>query len=210
MFVANERETLAEDRMGKGGERGLIDNLHPLQRVSADMIESSQAEPIRDSAAVGGRALRCPCFSPLAIYIHARTDLLRQERRKKKEESSAPQFIICFPFLSAADVLTGAGISHFNLAARICMSSSRVSLSINWFEIADLEDLKPIKSSGENVETALRKMQNVFAKFNLANTFCILRLLGPPQHLARAESPRCRNSQRFPVVLRRHRSLLRG
>lgn len=30
-----------------GGERGLIDNLHPLQRVSGDMIESSQAEPIR-------------------------------------------------------------------------------------------------------------------------------------------------------------------
>lgn len=34
--------------MGKRGrERGLIDNLHPLQRVSGDMIESSQAEPIR-------------------------------------------------------------------------------------------------------------------------------------------------------------------
>lgn len=31
----------------KGGERSLIDNLHPLQRVSGDMIESSQAEPIR-------------------------------------------------------------------------------------------------------------------------------------------------------------------
>lgn len=163
MLVANERETLAEDGMGKGGERGLIDNLHPLQRVSGDMIESSQAEPIRDSVAVGGRALRCPCSSPVAIYIHARTDLLRQKRRKKNEESSAPQFITCFPFLSAIDVLTGAGISHFKMAAHICMSFSRVSLSINWFEIADLEDLKPIKSPGENVETALRKMQNVFA-----------------------------------------------
>lgn len=42
--------------MRKGGERGLIDNLHPLQRASGDMIESSQAEPIRDSAAVRGRA----------------------------------------------------------------------------------------------------------------------------------------------------------
>lgn len=129
-----------------------------------------------------------PHRSPF-IFMPARTDLLRQKRRKKKEESSTPQFIICFPFLSAADVLTGAGISHFNLADRICMSFSRVSLSINWFEIADLEDLKPIKSSGENVETALGKMQNVFA---------IFKLLGPPQHLAMAGSPRCRNSQRFP------------
>lgn len=48
MITGNEVEDSGE-RWGsvRGGERGLIDNLHPLQRVSGDMIESSQAEPIR-------------------------------------------------------------------------------------------------------------------------------------------------------------------
>lgn len=76
----------AEDSSGRWrsmerGERGLIDNLHPLQRESGDMIESSQAEPIRESAAVRGRAeshalVLGPCSSPASIYIHARSDLL--------------------------------------------------------------------------------------------------------------------------------------
>ena len=41
-------ETAAREGRHDGRrEKGLIDNLHPLQRVSGDMIESSQAEPIR-------------------------------------------------------------------------------------------------------------------------------------------------------------------
>ncbi|KAK9529405.1 hypothetical protein VZT92_013499 [Zoarces viviparus] len=48
MITGNEVKTAAKDGAACGeGERGLIDNLHPLQRVSGDMIESSQAEPIR-------------------------------------------------------------------------------------------------------------------------------------------------------------------
>lgn len=86
----------------------MIDNLHPLQRVSGDMIESSQAEPISDGgqAESNSAAARHPCSSPVAIYIHARTNLLRQKRGKEKEDWSGPAFIICFPFMSAAEVLT--------------------------------------------------------------------------------------------------------
>lgn len=47
MIMGNEVKTAAKDGQARMGERGLIDNLHPLQRVSGDMIESSQAEPIR-------------------------------------------------------------------------------------------------------------------------------------------------------------------
>lgn len=98
--------------VGVGQERGgLIDNLHPLQRVSGDMIESSQAEPIRDggraesdSAVAGSRS------SPVAIYIHAWADLLRQKRGKEKEDWSGLGFIICFLFFffspSDKEVLT--------------------------------------------------------------------------------------------------------
>ena len=48
-----------------------------------------------------------------------------------------------------------AVISRFNPAARICISFSRVSLSINWFLIVDTERLKAINTSGENVQTAV-------------------------------------------------------
>lgn len=47
MIMGNEVKTAAKGGQARMGERGLIDNLHPLQRVSGDMIESSQAEPIR-------------------------------------------------------------------------------------------------------------------------------------------------------------------
>ncbi|KAK5912923.1 hypothetical protein CesoFtcFv8_002751 [Champsocephalus esox] len=48
MITVNEVKTAGEDGDSvRGGGSGLIDNLHPLQRVSGDMIESSQAEPIR-------------------------------------------------------------------------------------------------------------------------------------------------------------------
>lgn len=48
MITENKLKTAARDgEAWGGGERSLIDNLHPLQRVSGDMIESSQAEPIR-------------------------------------------------------------------------------------------------------------------------------------------------------------------
>lgn len=116
------------------------------------MIESSQAEPIRD----GGRAesnstpARHPCSSPVAIYIHARTDLLRQEEgEKEKEEWSGAQHSSSVShFCERLKFSPAAVISCFNPAARICISFSRVSLSINWFQIEDLERLKPIKSSG--------------------------------------------------------------
>lgn len=149
----------------KGGKRGLIDNLHPLQRVSGDMIESSQAEPIRD----GGRAesnsaeARHPCSSPVAIYIHAGTDLLRQKRRGGTEKEVGLHSSSVSHFCQLLKFSPAAVISCFNPAARICIGFSRVSLSINWFQIEDVEHLKPIKSSGENVETAVWKTQNMVA-----------------------------------------------
>lgn len=86
--------------MREGGERGLIDNLHPLQRVSGDMIESSQAEPIRDSAAVRGRAESVSValfLTGLHLYSCQGRLIEAEEEGKEKEDSSAPRFIICFP-----------------------------------------------------------------------------------------------------------------
>lgn len=141
--------------------------MHPLQRVSGDMIESSQAEPIRD----GGRAesnstpARHPCSSPVAIYIHARTDLLRQKRGKRKRRvERGPHSSSVSHFCERLKFSPAAVISCFNPAARICISFSRVSLSINWFQIEDLERLKPIKSSGgKMLKQQWGKHQNVFA-----------------------------------------------
>lgn len=47
MIAGNEMNTSAKDGEAQGEKRELIDNLHPLQRVSGNMIEFSQAEPIR-------------------------------------------------------------------------------------------------------------------------------------------------------------------
>lgn len=90
MITWNKLNTAAKDGEAQWEKRELIDNLHPLQRVSGNMIESSQPEPIR--GALLSEALQkpihwhpVPCTSPVSIYIHARFDLLREKSEEGKK-----------------------------------------------------------------------------------------------------------------------------
>lgn len=126
MITGNEAKTAAE-----GGGGGLIDNLHPLQRVSGDMIESSQAEPIRgallseaEQKAIHWHPVpalhRSPFIFMLGLSYRGRRAGTREEERKG--DSSGPRPAIHLLFVSPK-VLDRRQDRSLNLAATdsICM-----------------------------------------------------------------------------------------
>lgn len=116
------------------------------------MIESSQAEPIRDGGrAESDSAVAFPFLT--GRHLYSCRGLIKAEEGKRERGIERVWIHRLFPLwvffpLQTKTFSPAAGTGGFNPPAGICMSFPQVSLSINWFQIEDSEHLKPIKSSG--------------------------------------------------------------
>lgn len=132
--AGGKREAERERERVRGG--GLIDNLHPLQRISRDMIESSQAEPIRGALLLEaeqksidrhpGPALHRDAFIFMQTWVIEGEEWAGDEEREeeRKEEWNRPGPTIHLPCVSWHRSL------HLCATDLICMWFSRGSICL--------------------------------------------------------------------------------